>query len=474
MWFVVGIRIASVQDAVHAVDDKLFDTLLTLDFRTRHPVAEQPVDQRKNILLCKDRLGQVLVLAIVKPDDVRVTKQPLKAVHAGIDEDVTLRLVVMVALAEHRVEIVPQKPEPRIFNASIHRVVIACPVGKAAFPVAQQRIDGQKSHPFLKIDDLADLSNKAVIRNVIVIEFIDKAEQVRPVVLSLVCFFDVVVSIVVGIWRLTGTFFVVKVGESSGSGKRTVVIISASIKVAGVVIREMIFCPVTVENFYSGIRTICLVEVVCCEVLTVDSELHNLYVRCGQTSHLEQYTAHEFKMRVFAVNVQCRDVFPRMVVREIYAIAHWRIGPLAVAPVADADVIANVCVYAVNADERSVHLCVAHRFGGKQITAVVPVPDVLELHQFLLGHYQVIKRLAVGDPSFVRAGRIVHLVERICHLLRPSVDHAGSGPCTGIGAGIGCFEIELHDCAIGLCRYSGRVEAVARIAVTVLAVVKHR
>ena len=219
-----------------------------------------------------------------------MTKQPLKAVHTRINEDVTLRLVVMVALAKQSVQVVPQKPEPLVFYAAIHRVVVAGPGGKAAFPVAHQGIGCQESHPFLKIDDLADLGNETVISNVIVVEFIDKAEQIRPVVFRHVCFFNVVVSVIVGIRSLAGAFFVVKVGD--GPGVRSVFVVSAAIDVAGIVVRKMIFGPVAVKHLYSGIRTVRPAVVAFGEILPVYPELDDAYVRRGQARHLEDYAAH--------------------------------------------------------------------------------------------------------------------------------------------------------------------------------------
>ncbi len=56
-----------------------------------------------------------------------MTEQPLESVHAIIYEDVTFRLVVMVALAEQSVEIMSYKPESRIFYAAKHRVIVARP-----------------------------------------------------------------------------------------------------------------------------------------------------------------------------------------------------------------------------------------------------------------------------------------------------------------------------------------------------------
>ena len=93
-----------------------------------------------------------------------------------------------------------------------------------------------------------------------------------------------------------------------------------------------------------------------------------------------------------------------MIALEIDVIAHRGVGPFAVAPVANTDVIADVRVHAVYANECSVHLCIAHWLGGEKIAAVTSITNVFEFRQFLLGHYQVVNRLTAGYPSLVRAG----------------------------------------------------------------------
>ena len=108
-------------------------------------------------------------------------------------------------------------------------------------------------------------------------------------------------------------------------------------------------------------------------------------------------------MWVFAVEVQRGCAVPRAVVPEVDAVGHRRVSTAAVPPVADANVVAQPCLYAVNADESSVHLGVTHCLTCKySFTIKVCVSDISQLRQLGRGHNDVINRLAAWHPARVR------------------------------------------------------------------------
>ncbi|MBA7487345.1 hypothetical protein ES707_22908 [subsurface metagenome] len=147
-------------------------------------------------------------------------------------------------MTQYRVQVVRHQPEPRVFNASIHRVIVAPAVIQPTLAVARQRINSYVSHPLLDVNDLTDLFYELGIRDAVVVEYVRKVAQIRPVIVGLVSLLEIHIAVGVGI--ITS---VIQLGSS-------LALVGAAVQVAGAVIGEIVVGPVAVEYIQSHIRTV--------------------------------------------------------------------------------------------------------------------------------------------------------------------------------------------------------------------------
>ncbi len=241
-----------------------------------------------------------------------------------------------------------------------------------------------------------------------------------------------------------------------------VLIVRAAVEIAIVVIGEMVLRPVPVENLNGTVAAIRSSAIAQRRLVPVDLQPDSRDVGRRQPARLKQNAGHQFQMRVLAVQVDRTNVLPWPVAREVDPERHRRIGPLAIAPVPHRRLVAYVRSRSIDADERRVHLGVAHRLSRKETAAVVLVTDLPQLRPLAVLHNQIVDGVGAGRAAEHRIERIIDNVQRIGYLLERVVDESRRRPGSRTSVVVSRLDVELHHGTVGLGWNLGRVRLLTR------------
>ena len=202
------------------------------------------------------------------------------------------------------------------------------------------------------------------------------------------------------------------------------------------------------------------------EVAAVYADLDGPGVADRQAAALEDGASGKLHPGILRIEIDGRDVLPRPVRREVHAVVIRPSGSRAVAAVAHADTVTHLCVHAVDADERGVHLGVAVGFtaGGA---------DSIEFGTLDFRHDDVIEGLGARLCRGRLVKVIIDQVNSVASLLQYAVDVHRGRPHAGVAGGIGRLDVKLDDRVVRLRRNLTRENAVAGDLIAVEPVVGH-